>query len=296
MKLPLYRAMSALCALVIVGSPDVWPQQEDFSDAESRPVYMFIGGGLSAKHGDGHLPVVTMTKRHIVVDRGGSEKRISRRAPVLIQLRPVLTDTVMEVRDLQYDFSSTLPALLEAEAISKMLRYEIGTETEIALLENVFSGGGRRSRNNRDLIDELNRESEEFKEGVEGLALQQTFEAESLADTVFLSFELLPEYDYEVVYAAVAVSYETRPQVDSDRAQGPRRNTQVFASYIGDLTANEIKGVKIRNSLSKYVPFAAECEIFLFYGDGKQIAIPNSRGLREVGPERAQEIRNQILR
>ncbi len=259
-------------------------------DETERPVYYFVSGNLNAKSGSGHYPMVTMTKRHIVVQRSSKLRKISRDAPIIIQLRPLYTDTVVEARNLEVDFSSSLPARAEAEAISQMFRYEIGTEQEIALLENVASGNGR-FRRNYDQIEELKQDSLEFQSSVEDLTLNRTYDLEDRSDTVFLSFELLPEYDYEDAYLAVAVSWTPRGQnTDGDR----RTRTQVFSKYIGTLEANKVKEVKVRHNLERIVPKHAECELFLFHGEGQAIATTLSRGLREVGHEKADEIRGQL--
>lgn len=150
-----WLGLSVLCA------------QGEGGDAESPTAYMFIGGELSAAQGKGHFPVVAMTKRHVLVDHGTGVKKISKNSAILLQLQPTLSKSIVAISNFDFSFSSSLPSRIEAQAVSEMLRHQLGTEQEIANMAKIGAGGPR-SRLNYDAIEELTQETQEYQEGSGG--------------------------------------------------------------------------------------------------------------------------------
>ncbi len=240
----------------------------------SEQVYLFLGGELSARQGRGTYPVLTMTKRHIVVDKGVSSKRVRRDSPVLMRLKPRVSYSMVSVNQFDFSFSSTLPASVEARAMSEMMRHQWGTDTEIAILPNLPTRGGR-SRIDYDRIEELNRENAEFQEDIEDEARDLAFEVEEFVDTLHLELGLLPEIDYEDAYIAVAVGEPGRgPEA------GVGGNSQVVMGYLGTLRTGRVESFKLRLKLKPFRAKDALCELFLFCEDGKPIATDRSRSLK----------------
>ena len=54
---------------------------------EDEKIYLFVDGELIIKRGRELYPVLSM-KKHVLVDRGGKIRRLSRQSDVLVRLRP----------------------------------------------------------------------------------------------------------------------------------------------------------------------------------------------------------------
>jgi hypothetical protein len=57
------------------------------------------------------------------------------------------------------------------------------------------------------------------------------------------------------------------------------------AKYIGDLLAEEIVELRVRVSTGEFNKETAEFQMHLFTGDGEQVAMSNSRGLKPLTPQ-----------
>lgn len=237
--------------------------------------YLFIGGSLSAAEGKSYFPIASVNKRHVYVEKGEKLKRLSNRVPVIIHLRPTLSDRYVELGNFDFSFSSTLPALIEARAVSEAMRHQMGTELEIARMPKIESRGPR-WRLNYDEIENLNRDTKEYQQTLRDHAEYATDVAENRLDTVHLEFDVVPDRDYSEVYAAVAVSYALPRRGES------QRGSQVFARYIGDLKAGQSELVKLRSNLVQFRALDARCEVFLFEGEGTPIATNLSRRLQKM--------------
>ncbi len=260
-------------------------------EASSGQAYLFIGGDLSAKQGKGHFPIVAVTKKGILVDNGMDLKKVAKNSPVLLQLRATVTDTLVKVEDFDVAFSSSLPSRIEATALSDMTRHQFGIEQEIANLENVHAGRGR-YRQDYERIEELQREDDEFQSSLRDHLDEASHNAEKLADTAHLKFNLLPDDDYEDAYVAVAISFFGRNSKSGNR--GEKKFSQVYVSYLGDLRKSRVEEVSLRLNLKFIVREVAECELFLYCENGKQIATNLSRGIQTISEARAQEIRERL--
>ena len=260
--------------------------QNESSDTGTPAAYVFIGGELSAAQGKGHFPVVAMTTRHILVDHGTGVKKVSKSSSILLQLKPTLSKSIVEISNFDFSFSSSLPSRIEAQAVSEMLRHQLGTEQEIANMAKI-GGGGPRSRLNYDAIEELTQETKEYQEGLLDHADQASDEAEDRVDTLHLKFDIFPEEDYADAYIAVAVSF------DLQEFKGLRRGSQVFGSFVGSLRAERAETVRIRLSLRPFFRMNSVCEVFLFHGEGIPIATNRSRLLQALSEEQLEEITNR---
>ena len=248
---------------------------EESANEADLDQYFFIGGSLSAAEGKSYFPIASVTKRHLYVDKGSKLKRLSNRVPVIVQLKPALSDRYIELSAFDVSFSSSLPALIEARAVSEAMRHEMGTDLEIASLPKIESRGPR-WRLNYDQIENLNRDTQEFQDNLRDQVDYATDVAENQMDTVHLEFELTPDRDYRDVYAAVAISYAFPRR---DEAQ---RGSQVFARFIGDLEGGKSELVKLRASLVQFRAFDTRSEVFLFDGEGTPIATNLSRRLQKM--------------
>jgi hypothetical protein len=272
--------------LSCVGGVSFWAQSA--GEINGDPVvYMFIGGELIVAQGKGYFPVSTMSKRHIFVDQGTGTKKVSKNSSMLLKLQSTVSSSLVEISNLDMAYISTLPSRIEAQAISDMLRHQMGTEQEIAILEKLRIGGGR-TRLNYDVIEEMKRETQEYQEGLRDHSKLASDDAEDKFDTLHLQFDLLPEEDYNDAYIAVAVSFEL------SRQSGSKSGSQVVAEYIGKLQAGRVETVKFRRSLKTFFERGSKCEIFLFHGEGEQIATNLSRRLQPLDSEQYQVLLEKI--
>ena len=245
------------------------------ADVEEGPTgepiagYWFVSGALNTDKG----PVLSLSKRHVLVDQGTKVKKMSNRSPLTLHLQPMVTERFVEIGDFDASFSSSLPGLMEARAASEMMRHQMGTENEISLLPKIETVR-RRTRLNYDQIEEQNRESREYEEGMRHFAEEVAHEAERRVDTLHVTFELSPDRDYTDAYVALAVSYAL-PRIG-------RRGSQVYARYVGDLKSGESKLTKMRVALIPFPRRDAKCELFLFHGNGQAIATNLARRVQAV--------------
>ncbi len=242
-------------------------------------VYLFVSGDLSAKQGRGNYPVLAMTKRHLLLDKGTTTRRISKDAPIMMRLKPSVSYSIVGVNKFDYSFSSTIPATIEARAMSEMMRHEIGTDTALSTVPRTFGAGGR-SRLDYDQIEELTQDNVRFREDLIDETDQLVHYAEKIVDTIHLDLELSPEIDYEDAYVAVAVG-----ENNAGGNPGVGSNSQVVVGYLGTMRANQVERFKLRMALRPFVGDNAVCELFLFCEEGKAIATDISRELKKLTRE-----------
>jgi len=260
---------------------------EEAERLDSEAVYLFIGGDLSAKQGRGSYPIHSMSKRHIILDKGTETRKVSRTAQIFMRLKPTLSYSMVEVNRFSFTLSSTIPAVIEARAMSEMMRHDWGTDTQIAVIPDSLSDSRRRRNDYYEQVEELKRENREYQEDLEDETQNLIFEVEKIKDTIHLDLELLPELDYEDAYVAVAVGAGSD---SGDSTVGS--NSQVVVGYLGTLRANTVEEFKLRMSLK---PFRAEnpvCELFLFSDNGRPIATNLSRGLKRYTKEQIEALQN----
>lgn len=256
----------------------VWAVEPSQERASSG--YWFIGGTLSAAEGKSYYPISSVTKRHLYIEKGAKEKRLSRSVPVILQLGPAISDSLIRITNLEASYSSSLPALIEARAVSEMMRHEMGTDVEISTLPPIESRSGRR-RLNYNEIETLKMESKEYQDSLRDHADFGADAAENRVDTLHLEFGMTPDRDYRNVYAAFAVSFDMPGRNNGEILRG----SEVMARHIGDLATGEIEVVKARASLTPLRRRNTQCEIFLFEGDGTPIATNLSRRVRKIAPD-----------
>lgn len=246
--------------------------------SEEETIYLFVGGELMVKRGREHYPVLSMDRKHGLVDRGGKIRRLSRRSDVLVRLQPTFSRGFLAIENLNFSFSSMLPSLIEARAISEMLRHQSGTATQMALVPKLSTG--RRYRIDYVQLEELKRNSDEFQKDVTEQAEFSAFYADEEVDKVHIELQVLPEHDFEDVYLAVAVGFDqpASKKEDSDMVRVHR----VGSRYVGTLRAGQMEELKFQVALNPFIPRNAECELFFYHGEGDEIATNLSRRFRKM--------------
>lgn len=246
--------------------------------SEEETIYLFVGGELMVKRGREHYPVLSMDRKHVLVDRGGKIRRLSRRSDVLVRLQPTFSRGFLAIENLNFSFSSMLPSLIEARAISEMLRHQSGTATQMALVPKLSTG--RRYRIDYEQLEELKRNSDEFQKDVTEQAEFSAFYADEEVDKVHIELQVLPEHDFEDVYLAVAVGFDqpASKKEDSDMVRVHR----VGSRYVGTLRAGQMEELKFQVALNPFIPRNAECELFFYHGEGDEIATNLSRRFRKM--------------
>lgn len=261
---------------------------EESDTSKSESVYLFIGGELSAKQGKGHYPVLSMSKRHIVLDKGTTTKRISGNSQILMRLKPNLSYSMVEVSQFDFTFSSTIPAALEARAMSEMMRHDWGTDTQISIIPDAISQSRGRRNDYYEQVEELKRENRQYQEDLEDETRDLIFEAERISDTIHIELEFFPYLDYENAYVAVAVG-----RGDESENSVVGSNSQVVVGYLGTLRANTVEAFRLRMSLKPFHAENAVCELFLFCEEGIPIATNLSRGLKRFTREQIEALQNR---
>ncbi len=244
--------------------------------------YLFMGGDLSAQHRKAHLPVVSVNKKHILLDNGANIKKVSRTAPCRLTRNIVLSEDFVEVIDLDYTFTSMAALKAHSQAISDGFFMEASTELEVNRIQGELDRGGDDIPEGERLrmegeIRELNYSNDNVQSTIQDMIETDSFYLEGKKDMVFFDFEILPSTDIKDAYCAVVISFE--PETPEDAIGN---NTFVRVRYLGDLLANRGQKVKFSSQLLPFPDENVECEVHIYSNEKGQVATNLAKGLKPM--------------
>lgn len=270
-----YFTKGALIAFLC--SSSVLLSQEDPSG------YLFQGLSMSAQSGRSFFPVVKADKRKIYVDVGDGEKKVSLESPCLVRASVRVSDKFLEVLESKVVTSSLMNIHREAETVSEMHRAQGQSETHAAILKSRGS-----SQQEIEGVQEAGeRLQSSMREGLDG----RMFEGQGYVDTVYLNMELLPKADIESAYCVFALTYTAINQ-DTGKPVGKRRVGRV--KYLGNLQSGKLVRIKRRFAMNEFSLSSSEYSLHIFSGDGEEIAMSNSRGIKELSEAEMELIRDAM--
>lgn len=196
--------------------------------------YQFIGGTMNVIYGDEKFPVSGMSDGYIHFQDGKKSRRTKSTAVCSLAFQPALTTTFVRVDNLKIQYSSLNQMRKEADSVTASL--------------DQLNGIG-------DIVQEM--------------VAERRYEDASLADTAYITADLIPNTDLENVYCAVVVQFGER-YIKSD--QKIPAGAFVRAEYIGDLEAGIFTTLKIRKTFDTFLVEGARVGLFFFEESGRPLA------------------------
>lgn len=282
-KFPAFKHVAATMAFGLLATN--WTNAQEEKETGG---YLFFGSSVSAESGRSHFPIVSVDKKNIFVDAGTDVKKVSMRAPCRVRAELMLSERYADVLEIRFSTSSMTNLQRSAQAVSDMQYSAVQSEIHVAMLSSQLEGdpfSPDASANDvaiQGQIESIQQDNSDFQSSMQDSLDMGTFEAEELADTVHVKGTLIPKTDLPGAYCVVVVDYDVQ-DVETGEIEGRGRFAR--AKYIGDLFEEEIVELGVRVSTGEFNKETAEYQIHLFTGDGEQVALSNSRGLKPLTPQ-----------
>ncbi|MDQ8183078.1 hypothetical protein [Pelagicoccus sp. SDUM812005] len=235
-------------------------------------------------------PVVGAEKKRLLIETS-SGLRKSRFGQTFVSLRAklVATEHYAEIRNFDFSFENraqfrrdgALQSALEADAEYAQAKIDQIDTTDRPVVEGQPRNMSKEEF--REALSESSAASRNLQEGLFGRASQ-------LADTIYLSFDIVPEGDYEETFAAVVVVHD---QLD---AEGNLLGRVAIPSLerSGDLEAGVANSVAIQLRTREQLLSNLELSVFLFTRTGEPIATNLSGAVKELGPEAFEAVESEL--
>jgi len=262
-----------------------WTNAQEENEAGG---YLFFGSSVSAESGRSHFPIVSVDKKNIFVDAGTDVKKVSMRAPCRVRAELMLSERYADVLEMRFSTSSMTNLQRSAQAVSDMQYSAVQSEIHVAMLSTQLEGdpfspdASASDMAIQSQIENVQQDNSDFQASMQDSLDMGTFEAEELADTVHVKGTLIPKTDLPGAYCVVVVDHDV---VDLETGETEGRGRFARAKYVGDLLAEEIVELRVRVSTGEFNKETADYQIHLFTGDGEQVALSNSRGLKPLTPQ-----------
>lgn len=260
------------------------------SGQEESSSYLFQGLSISARSGRTFFPVVTVDKRNIHINVGDKMKKLSLETFCLAETNMSVSSDFLEVLELDVVTTSTTNLYRESDMISDMHRAQGQSETETAILASQGRGSSG-SQGFQSQIQSVKEANEELQSSMQEGLDSRAFEGRGYADIVYVDLEFLPSADIEGAYCVFALSY-VAVNVDTGKPVGRRLIARV--KYLGDLRKDKLFKMKKRFAMNEFSLGNSEYSLHVFSGKGEEIAMSNSRGLKELSEVELKEIRSAL--
>ncbi len=280
---PFFSTRLVLAVIAWFSAPFLTAQEE----AETGG-YLFFGSSVSAESGESHFPVVSVDKKNIFVDAGIDVKKVSMRAPCRVRAELMLSERFADVLEMKFTTSSMTNLQRSAQAVSDMQYSAVQSEIQVSMLSAQLEGdplspdASASDMAIQSQIEDVQQDNSDFQSSMQDSLDMGTFEAEELADTIHVKGTLIPKNDLPGAYCVVVVDHDIQ---DLETGEIEGRGRFARAKYIGDLLAEEIVELRVRVSTGEFNKETADYQMHLFTGDGEQVALSNSRGLKPLTPQ-----------
>ncbi|MBN12385.1 MAG: hypothetical protein CMI17_05190 [Opitutaceae bacterium] len=277
------ECLAVSTALALIAIPWMSGQQE------SEPGgYLFFGTSVSAEAGESHFPIVSVDKKNIFVDAGIDVKKVSLRAPCHVRAELMLSESFADVLEMKFTTTSMTNLQRSAQAVSDMQFSAVQSEIAVSMLSSQLEGdplsvdASPADMAIQSQIEDVQQNNSDFQSSMQDSLDMGNFEAEELADTVHVKGTIIPKTDMPGAYCVIVVGYDIH-NLETGEMEGRGRFAR--AKYIGDLLAEDIVELRVRVSTGEFDKETAEFQMHLFTGDGEQVAMSNSRGLKPLTPQ-----------
>lgn len=246
---------------------------------------MFQGCEPSARSGKSYFPIIKVDKKKIHVDGGTKTLKVSLRSPCRPQTRIRVSDKMVEVLGLDLNTVSmanlgrTSDAIADAQFADAQAEAAIqdvrsGAVSELNVGTGVLSAVGG--------VDQFEQANEDYQRDTLINVEDGVYGVQGVADTVTLKGEAIPQVDVKGVYCVLTVAHT----VLDPNTQSPRGRSRIArAKYLGDMTKGELFTFKVRFAMNEFNLRDAKYGFHLYTGDGEEIALSRSPGLRPLNKE-----------
>ncbi|MBK1878250.1 hypothetical protein [Pelagicoccus mobilis] len=258
--------------------------------------YLFYGGEVSAKKGKAYYPVLRVDKKGIYVEGDFGVKKVNRRAPVALSLKPVFSERYVEFLDLDFDVISSRVAREEAAALSDI--GFVGTQSDIqagqvkAGIIAMEAAGvkGRDLEREYQKLEAIEADSVDMQRQIHRGIEDGDFEHQRFGDTVYLKGEYHAHADVKDAYFVVGIR-STMVHAETGR---PFEFSDARMGYLGDLMEGEVSRLKFRAVFPEFDMNSVKWELYLFSGDGEPIASNRAKGVRALGAKESAAIKDRM--
>lgn len=282
MKKLLY-SIGMLMGLVAV----VWGVEKEAGSTgvADEGTHAFLGADLLAEYRSSFFPVLSADNRGLIVETEKGTKRVRFDSRCSIQLKVEFSKNFVEIENLEYTFGSTKKnrRVNESMALKSVLATQGEFQGSYAREQRGESGPDSSDTGGAFLtFEEKSSDYETFQRDLDNLAEDASDNAlgEQFAqDIIDLRMTLTPELNVENAYCAFVITH-----IKNDPYSRLRELTEsvVNVRKVGDLIAGEPKKVSFRARLNEGSYDGADCQVFLFSGDGEGIVLSNSQALKRL--------------
>ena len=259
-------------------------------EAEENPSgYLFYGAETSVSVGRSYFPILTVDKRKIHVESGTKVKKVPKKSICQVVSKMKVTNRLVEVLEMDWNTWSMTNLQRSSEALSDMELADASTDAQIAGIKSVSLASNRNALNNSEQsdVDDIESDNNSYQKNMRDDFDSGSFELDELVDTVDIKGDLLAQVDIPGAYCVLVVTHE-RQDYATGISLGKART--VRAQYLGDLVNGKIFNLKARLSTAEFDKETAEYELHLYDGDGSEIAMSTSRGLKPLTGEQYQKV------
>lgn len=259
---------------------NVIAQDSDISVSHNSGYYYFIGAEMLVQYKKNAEPIISADKRGIYVDIGKKKpKRFPWHTFCLFKPKAGISNRFVDFNELSYNFVYQKPSFREKEAYDTIRAK--ARETNIHIQRIRATQGN--SDAGQEAIDMLETERDEFTSSLADMIDNDDLKMAGHADSIEVKMTLTPTTDIKDAYCAVMVDY--------NEISGKRRGVYKM-SPLGDLLKDIPETTSFKLFLGEGDFTQSRFELYLFSGDGSQIATSESRGLRMLSLSELEEMAN----
>lgn len=283
------------CWMVLVGALALfaWSCAQESEEAEG---YVFVGGDLSAKKGKAYYPVLKVSKKGIFIEGEFGVKRVHKKVPVSLSLKPAFSERFVEFLDLDFNVTSSRVSRAEAAALSDMSY--VGTQSDIAAghvkagIMAMEAAGirGRALEQEYEKLEEIETDSADLQGQIHQSIEDGDHEIQRFGDTVYLKGEYRSLSEVKDAYFVLGIR-STRVHAKTGR---PFEFSDARLGYLGDLAEGEVSKLKFRAVYPEFDMGNVVWELYLFSGDGSPVASSRSKGLRALNAKESEWARKKL--
>lgn len=272
LRLFLLLLSGAFCSLV--QEPSV------ASEEQESDTYLFLGAAVMAESWKQHYPIVSVSKKRILVEDGDKLKKLPLRAACSLRTEWVLTENYAEVLEMKTSMK-LLNDKNEMRAMVDMMRHE---------RQSAQDAYNARTSGNRERAEHIEERNQDFQRSTQDALENGDFIKDGAVDTIKIDTSIIPQADFENAYMVACVTYD-RKDPNSGKTTG--KGGRAKAHFVGNLHAGEIHRIQINATVDQFQNTGAKVSMYLYYQNGEAIALSNASNLRRLTTEQVQKIRNQ---
>ncbi len=273
MKAPLLP-IATLCVL----SSSVLAQESEDPKTQESGYYYFLGAEILVQYRQIAAPIISTDKKGIYANIGKKKpKRFPWHSFCLSRPRVGISNRFIDIADFNYSFIYQKPSFREREAYDTIRAKARETNIHIQRIRATQGSGNA----GQDSIDMLETELDDFTSSLADMIDNDDLKLAGHADSIEVAMTLTSTSDVKDAYCAIMVDY--------NGISGKRRGVYKL-SPLGDLLKDIPETTSFKLFLGEGDFRQSRFELYLYSGDGSQIATNRSSGLRMLSVTELEEL------